>query len=156
MKKYRRKSEVVEADLLSNGSYNVKDSSGTYWEYAPSRFHQLYEPVKEENLPTIVCLCGSARFKDEFTKAELEETLAGNIVLTIGCSSKPDTEIFGHLSESEFAETKHKLDGLHFRKIEMSDVVCILNVGGYMGESTRNELEHARKLGKTIRFLEPE
>lgn len=45
--------------------------------------------------PTIVCLCGSTKFKDEFTRAQLEETLAGKIVLTIGCNMKSDNDIFG-------------------------------------------------------------
>jgi len=47
------------------------------------------------------------------------------------------------------------LDELHLRKIELADEVLILNVGGYIGESTRRELQHAQQLGKRVRFLEP-
>ena len=104
-------------------------------------------------IPTIVCLCGSTKFKDAFTKAQLEETLAGKIVLTIGCNMKSDQEIFGHMSPEEFAATKRALDQLHFRKIEMADEVLILNVGGYVGLSTCDELNYARALGKRIRWL---
>ncbi len=107
-----------------------------------------------ENRPKIVCLCGSTRFKDAFTKAQLDETLAGNIVLTIGCNMKSDTEIFGHLGQDEFDAIKGRLDQLHFRKIEMADEVLILNVGGYIGESTSNEIAHAKSQGKPIRYLE--
>lgn len=106
--------------------------------------------------PTIVCLCGSTRFKDAFVKAQLDETLAGRIVLTIGCNMKSDTEIFGHMSEAEREVVKAKLDKLHLEKILLADEVLILNVGGYVGESTARELAYARGLGKVIRFLDPE
>ncbi|TSA12126.1 MAG: hypothetical protein D4R73_02730 [Deltaproteobacteria bacterium] len=104
--------------------------------------------------PIIVCLCGSTRFKEAFTKAQLDETLAGKIVLTIGCNMKADSEIYGHLSSEEFAETKRLLDKLHFSKIKMADEVLILNVGGYIGLSTCDELNYARALGKRVRWLE--
>ncbi len=102
----------------------------------------------------IVCLCGSTRFSDAFRKANLKETLAGKIVLSIGCDMRTDDEIFGHLPEDELERIKKELDELHFRKIELADEVLILNVGGYIGYSTGRELAHARKLGKKIRFLE--
>lgn len=122
---------------------------------APNResAEQYLKWIKETSTqPTIVCLCGSTRFKDTFSQAQLEETLAGKIVLTIGCNMKSDTEIFGHLSDSEFDEIKAGLDELHLRKIELADEVLILNVDGYIGESTRNELNYAIGLGKTIRY----
>ena len=112
--------------------------------------------LKRETLPTIVCLCGSTRFGEAFQRANLEETLAGKIVLSIGCNMKSDDEIFGHLPEEILQKIKAQLDDLHLRKIELADEVLILNVDGYIGESTRRELAHARKLGKVIRFLEPE
>jgi hypothetical protein len=84
----------------------------------------------------------------------LKETLAGKIVLTIGCDMRTDDEIFGSLSQELFEKTKAELDELHLRKIELADEILILNVGGYIGDSTRRELDHARKLGKRIRFLE--
>lgn len=99
--------------------------------------------------PTIVCLCGSTRFKAEFAMANFRETLAGRIVLSIGCDFKSDAEL--GLTDAD----KVRLDALHFRKIELADEVLILNVDGYIGQSTRNELAHARSLGKPVRFLEP-
>lgn len=103
---------------------------------------------------TIVCLCGSTRFIEAFQRAELNETLAGKIVLTIGCNTKSDGELLA--SGELFVETKKMLDALHLKKIELADEVLILNVGGYIGESTRNEIEHAKKHGKVIRYLEAE
>ena len=46
------------------------------------------------NSPTIVTLCGSTKFGDQFAKSQLDETLRGNIVLTIGCNMRTDQEIF--------------------------------------------------------------
>lgn len=104
--------------------------------------------------PTIVCLCGSTRFSEAFTDANLRETLDGKIVLTIGCNLRSDQEIFGHLPEEEIAAIKVRLDELHKRKIDLADEVLILNVGGYIGSSTRSELDYAIAHGKTIRYLE--
>ena len=106
--------------------------------------------------PVIVCLCGSTRFSKAFQDAQLRETLAGKIVLTIGCNMRSDTEIFGHMSQEELDETKRKLDELHLRKIEMADEVLILDVDGYIGKSTTNELNYAKTQGKRIRFLSQE
>jgi hypothetical protein len=77
--------------------------------------------------PTIVTLCGSTRFKDAFAEAGQRETLAGQIVLSIGCNMRTDTEIFGHSSADEQERVKKDLDALHFRKIEMSDEILVLN-----------------------------
>lgn len=108
----------------------------------------------EAKRPVIVCLCGSTRFAEAFQHAQLNETLAGRIVLTIGCNMKSDTEIFGKLSRRKQYEIKKKLDELHLRKIDLADEVLILNVGGYVGESTKNEIDYARAKGKPLRYLE--
>jgi hypothetical protein len=97
---------------------------------------------------TIVCLCGSTRFLEAFRKAEFDETVAGNIVLTIGCDTKSDDML------KLGPEVKEQLDALHKDKIDLADEVLILNVGGYIGSSTRSEIEHAMRQGKFIRFLE--
>jgi hypothetical protein len=98
--------------------------------------------------PRIVCLCGSTRFSEAFRAANLRETLAGNIVLSIGCEWHSDQGL--GLDEG----VKARLDELHLRKIDLCDEVLILNVGSYIGPSTSRELEYARSRGKTIRFLE--
>lgn len=104
--------------------------------------------------PTIVCLCGSTRFGEAYQQANLEETLAGRIVLTVGCDTKSDGDLFANKSPGELEEIKAQLDWLHFRKIDLADEVLILNVGGYIGESTRRERDYAQKQGKKIRWLE--
>jgi hypothetical protein len=114
----------------------------------------LPEVIKELQRPKIVCLCGSTRFSEAFQSAQLEETLNGNIVLTIGCNMKSDKDIFNKYSEVELTEIKRKLDELHKRKIDLANEILILNVGGYIGDSTRSELEYAKFHNKVIRFLE--
>lgn len=98
--------------------------------------------------PTVVCLCGSTRFSDTFREANFQETLAGRIVLSIGCDFKSDAAL--GLTEAD----KVRLDELHKRKIDLADEVLILNVGGYIGDSTRSELEYAKAHGKWIRYWE--
>lgn len=110
----------------------------------------------EKDRPTIVCLCGSTRFWREFQRQGLNETMAGRIVLSIGAASGTDDEHFGNLSNEEYHRVKAMLDELHLRKIDLADEVLILNVDGYVGDSTRRELEYAKSLCKPVRFLEPE
>lgn len=104
--------------------------------------------------PVIVCLCGSTRFMEAWQAANLSETLAGRIVLSIGCNTKSDADLqrLGSLT----AGKKVELDELHKRKIDLADEVLILNVGGYVGESTRSEIEYAKRHHKPIRWLEPD
>jgi len=105
--------------------------------------------------PEIVCLCGSTRFYQEFQKANYEETMAGRIVLSVGFYNHASVEAHG---EQWGCTPKQKvaLDELHFRKIELADTVLILNVGGYIGESTGRELAYTIFCNKGLRFLEPE
>lgn len=106
--------------------------------------------------PVVVCLCGSTRFSQAFRDANLHETLKGKIVLSIGCDMRSDDYIFGGLQEDEVVRIKSELDTLHLRKIDLADEVLILNVGGYIGQSTRRELNYAIEQGKTVRYLEKE
>jgi hypothetical protein len=114
-----------------------------------------------KEMPTIVVLCGSTRFHQEFQRANYEETMAGRIVLTVGfyrCYAESvehsRTEVHGE-SIGCTADQKIALDELHKRKIDLADEVFVLNVGGYIGDSTRSEIEYAEALGMPIRYLEP-
>jgi hypothetical protein len=100
------------------------------------------------NFPTIVCLCGSTRFSEAFHQANLDETLAGRIVLSIGCDFKSDDAL--GLTEAD----KERLDELHLRKIDLADEILVLNVGDYVGVSTAREIIYANEHGKRIRWLE--
>lgn len=102
--------------------------------------------------PKIVCLCGSTRFMEAFQQANLRETLAGHIVLSVGCNTKSDVDLLaaGEMTE----ELKAQLDELHKRKIDLADEILVLNVGGYVGNSTRSEIKYALAAGKPVRLLE--
>ena len=105
-----------------------------------------------QRVPKIVCLCGSTRFYTHFQEANYQETMAGNIVLSVGFYPRQGAH---NESVGCTPEQKKALDELYFHKIELADEILVLNVGGYIGESTRNEINHAAKLGKPIRYLEP-
>ena len=97
----------------------------------------------------VITLCGSTKFKDAYIKAQKDLTLQGNIVISVG--------LFGHSGDDEvWSEgTKAMLDDMHKRKIDMADEIFVINVGGYIGESTKNEIEYAMKNGRKVNYLEP-
>jgi len=96
----------------------------------------------------VITLCGSTRFKEQFLEVQKRLTLAGNIVISVG--------LFGHSGDDEVwtEGTKEMLDDMHKRKIDMADGIYVINVGGYIGQSTRSEIDYARSQGKTVEFLE--
>ncbi len=106
----------------------------------------------EGERPTIVCLCGSTRFMDAFNEAGWQKTLDGEIVLSVGVSKHLPTDHGGEYLGEDVVEA---LDELHKRKIDLSDYVLVLNVGGYIGDSTRSEIEYAQAQGKRVDYLEP-
>ena len=96
----------------------------------------------------VITLCGSTRFKEQFLEAQKHLNLEGNIVISVG--------LFGHSGDDEVwtEGTKQMLDDMHKRKIDMADSIYVINVGGYIGESTRSEIEYAKRNGKKVEFLE--
>lgn len=97
----------------------------------------------------VITLCGSTRFKDEFIETQKRLSLQGNIVISVG--------LFGHSGDKEVWQdgVKEMLDDMHKRKIDMADGIYVINVGGYIGSSTRSEIEYAIAHGKTVEYLEP-
>lgn len=103
----------------------------------------------------VVTLCGSTKFKDEFMKAQRDLTLEGNIVISVGFfGHSNDVDIWNQMDEETKIKTKIMLDDIHKRKIDMADEIFVINVGGYIGESTRSEIEYANKTGKKVNYLE--
>ena len=98
----------------------------------------------------IVTLCGSTRFKDAFIETQKRLTLEGHIVISVG--------LFGHAGDDDVWKpgVKEMLDDMHLRKIDLADEVFVVNVGGYIGQSTRREIAYALQTGKKITFLEPQ
>lgn len=135
---------------LQLGDFKTKQAAIDQWNTRPRP--DAGEEVRA--MPKIVCLCGSTRFWREFQRASLRETLEGRIVLSIGAASGTDDEHFGNLSREEYVRVKTMLDELHKRKIDLADEVLVLNVDGYIGSSTRSEIEHAIAHNKPVKFLE--
>lgn len=141
----------IGATAICNQCGKEIEFVSTYWRHTKHAFRHIATP---EEIPTVVCLCGSTRFIEAYQQANLEETMAGRIVLSVGCDTKSDNELFADKSLGELEEIKMRLDYLHLRKIDLADEVLILNVDGYIGESTRRELQYAQQAGKKIRYLE--
>ena len=103
----------------------------------------------------VITLCGSTCFKDEFMEAQKRLTLEGNIVISVGLfGHSGDNEVWEIIDEGTLTRTKEMLDDMHKRKIDMADEIFVINVGGYIGSSTRSEIEYARAAGKPVRYLE--
>ena len=103
----------------------------------------------------VITLCGSTRFKDEFLKVQKDLTLKGNIVISVGLfGHSGDSEVWENMDEGTLTKTKEMLDDIHKRKIDMSDEIFFINVNGYIGESTKSEIEYAKSLGKRVNYLE--
>lgn len=103
----------------------------------------------------VITLCGSTRFKDAFMEAQKKLTLEGNIVISVGLyGHSGDSEVWEDMSEDTRTKTKIMLDDMHKRKIDMADEIFVINVGGYIGSSTRSEIEYAHATGKPVRYLE--
>lgn len=105
--------------------------------------------------PKIVCLCGSTRFYIQYQEVYFQRTMEGDIVLSVGFYPHASVEMHGQTLAID-EDQKRALDRLHLEKIRMSDEVFFINVDGYLGPSSLNELLYAFKLGKQITFLEPD
>ena len=96
----------------------------------------------------VITLCGSTRFKEQFLEAQKRLTLEGNVVISVG--------LFGHSGDEEVWKPgiKDMLDRMHLSKIDMADEIFVINVDGYIGESTQREITYALAHGKTVKYLE--
>ena len=103
----------------------------------------------------VITLCGSTRFKEEFMEMQKKLTLAGNIVISVGLFGHAgDAEVWENMDEGTLTRTKVMLDDMHKRKIDMSDEIFVINKNGYIGDSTRSEINYALEHGKTVKYLE--
>ena len=96
----------------------------------------------------VVTLCGSTKFKDDFLREQKRLTLEGYIVISVG--------MFGHSGDDEVWKegVKEMLDDMHKKKIDMADEIFVINKDGYIGSSTKSEIEYAIKTGKAVRYME--
>jgi hypothetical protein len=93
-----------------------------------------------------ITLCGSTKFKKEFEAINMQLSLEGNVVYTVA--------FFAHYDNIELTdEQKGRLDEVHKRKIDNSEVIFVMDVDGYIGDSTRSEIAYAESKGKGVRYL---
>lgn len=96
----------------------------------------------------IITICGSTKFKDQFSEAAKKLTLQGWLVFN--CC------VFGHQGDVEVEDesVKMMLDQMHLQKIDLSDAIYVINVDGYIGKSTQREIKYAKAHNKQIFYLE--
>lgn len=103
-------------------------------------------------MPKVVCLSGSMRFEEHMRSVAVDLSLEGTIVTGPFVNMKKTDPRW---ATDELADPiKVALDGLHFRKIDLADeIVVVSDESGYVGESTANEIEYARRAGKPVRHV---
>ena len=135
---------VVLRTLVAGNPANFKKESYKF------QFIEQIDNSKQSMIQNykIVTLCGSTRFKEQFLEVQKRLTLEGYIVISVG--------LFGHSGDKEVWQpgTKEMLDDMHLRKIDLADEIFVINVDGYIGESTRREIIYAEKTGKKVNYLE--
>lgn len=99
-------------------------------------------------LPEVVTLCGSSRFREAFEREQQRLTLEGRIVISLGVFERPEVPDVASGASVNLGE-------LHKRKIDLSQRIHVVNVGGYIGSSTRGEIRYAQRHGIAVTYMEP-
>jgi len=93
-----------------------------------------------------ITLCGSTKFKNAFEIVNKILSLEGNVIYTVAFFTHKDNII---LTEYE----KETLDRVHKKKIDNSEGIFVIDVDGYIGESTKSEIDYAKSKGKFVKYL---
>jgi predicted house-cleaning noncanonical NTP pyrophosphatase (MazG superfamily) len=94
----------------------------------------------------VITICGSLKFEDDIKKYTQKLELEGNCVLSIVYSTKE--------KNTYTDEELHTLEVCHYKKIELSDAIFVVNKNGYIGESVKKEIKYASDHNKEIIYLE--
>ena len=114
----------------------------------------LYNEIDMIGKYKVITLCGSTSFKDAFMEVQKQLTLEANIVISVGLfGHSGDNEVWENMDEGTLTKTKEMLDDMHKRKIDMADEIFVINVNGYIGDSTRSEIAYAQQTGKKVNYL---
>lgn len=90
----------------------------------------------------IITICGSLKFKQEMMIIAEKMALEGNCIIT---------PVYSVLENYKITDEQiKKLKEAHFKKIELSDAILVVNVNNYIGNSTKLEIDYAKELGKEI------
>ena len=91
----------------------------------------------------VVTICGSMKFKDKMMEVTRDLEIKNKYVV-IQCVYSND-----RFNEEE----QVLLADLHYKKIDISDVIYVVNVDDYIGTSTKKEIEYAKSLNKKIIYM---
>ena len=149
--------ELPSCNIVKKDGHYTDDEIAIFKTVVERRVGYFFNAARKEKIPNdkspitnkykIITLCGSIKFKDEFMELQEKLALDGNIVLI--------PNFFNSIKKEDIDEkTKKMLDEMHKQKIDMSDEIYVINVGGYIGESTKSEIEYAKSKGKKISYLE--
>lgn len=89
-------------------------------------------------------ICGSMKFAKEMKKIayKLEIEKGYNILQCVYI----DRNI--QLIEEDI----QKLEKAHYKKIDISDGIYVININGYIGDSVRKEIDYAKKHNKEVLY----
>ena len=93
----------------------------------------------------VVTICGSYKLKKEMIDIAEKLTLEGNCVLM-------PNELSRNSKDDYTLEEALMIDKMHKEKIKLSDAILVVNVNGYIGSSTKSEIEYAKNLNKEIMY----
>lgn len=146
-------------DCVEQNQLKIARKCAHAWRDAKEKLQSELAQARQENerlkarfTAPIVCICGSTRFKQAWIWENARLTQEENIVLAVGLCAHAE----GKMEELESNGMKVKLDALHKRKIDLCDWVWVIDVGGYIGNSTRSEIGYAESHGKPVRYLSKE
>lgn len=118
-----------------------------------SEFHDIVRDFRGPS-PEIVVLSGSTRFADQHRAEAVRLTISGKIVLGHGLYLDRDAEFVKAAGLKADDDLMLHLQQLHHRRIDLADVVRVVNIGGHIGDMTRYEIEYAYGTGKKVEFVE--
>lgn len=102
--------------------------------------------------PTVITVCGSSRFVEQMAVVRWELEKQGNITLGLHLLPAAYAQCQDHIAEEQGVAAQ--MDELHLRKIDMSDKIFVVNVDGYIGESTAREIAYAKARAIPVVYLE--
>lgn len=133
----------VTIDMFRTGEFKPEDYRKELEQCGIKLDSYKYKPRERK----IITICGSSKFKDEILNKQQELTLDNWLVFFDG--------VFEHADNINLTkEQKENLNNLHKEKIRISDAIYVVNKNGYIGESTKSEIEFAKQHNKKVYYLE--
>ena len=136
---------IYEGKEIISVNYIGENRVDIYYNIKPNKISD-----KQSLDRKIITICGSNKFTDIIELEAIKLSLKGNIVLT------PVLHIMDNINKLSLPDedVSNLLEKIHKTKIEMSDIIYVVNYNNYIGESTKKEIDYAKLLGKLIIYME--